>query len=379
MAFGAPAMTLPTVPQGIGSGRTAVRVTIVGGGISGLATASLLAKALGRAGSVTVLEARPQPGGIITGATLAGMKLDPATDAIAASPDHLAALFLSHGITLPIVRPEGLPQALVTRGDHLCLGDDIAHSVEVVGILGGMWQLPRLLARRLPIRNGVQVQRIERAGALWLARTADGAEFLSEAVVVAVPPGALLRLLGSGLVNATLERFAPRQAVLLAYDQRSVPLRRSTGFLRPPELADRTPVTGCTWLDVKWPASVPRGTRAVARVVLDHSVPGVTDARLRREAHDTIRTLWGVRTDPEDVHISRWPEALPPRRTAANSNVSHPETPPGLEFVGSARGCAGITTCLVDAERAARSALSHLGMHDSLGNSEATSKEEAYA
>lgn len=357
---------------------TAARVIVIGAGLSGLTTASLLKNALGAESSVTVLEATPSPGGILSAVALDGMSLDPATDAIATSPDQLACMLRPHGIELAIVRPQGLPQLLEVSGDQIQLGATIEPSVDVVGIEGGMWQLPTALASRVTVHSGVRATRINHAGSGWLISTADGSELSCDAVVAAIPPGALAELLKPGPAEPTPTRFEPRLSVLLVYDRADVPVPRGTGFLRPAALAERMPATGCTWIDVKWPASVTRPDRAVARVVFDASQQGVDDTELRAHAHQLISQLWDVQSPPVAAHVSRWSEGLPSKRTP-----SDPATPrlsePGLALVGSARGCTGLGACLGDAERAANQLLIDLGQREPSATPERSAYGGEYA
>jgi protoporphyrinogen oxidase len=63
--------------------------------------------------TVDLLEAAGHPGGMISGVEFAGMLVDAAADAIAATPEALTTQLLALGIDLPVVRPQGAPQQLI--------------------------------------------------------------------------------------------------------------------------------------------------------------------------------------------------------------------------------------------------------------------------
>jgi len=334
-------------------------VTIIGAGVTGLAIASALRRYLGSAVALDILEAADHAGGMISGVELAGITVDPAADAIAATPESLTAQMRTVGVDLPVVRPNGAPQQLVPRDRGIVLGDVCGGTREVVGISGGMWRLAaELIGVAGPIRCGAPVVHLRPAGREWVTSLADGTEIVADAVVVAVPPGAARQILRDVCLYSQ-SSFAPRQAVLLAYEHEHVPMNRSTGFLRPAALRESTPVTGLTWIDVKWPAAVTRPKLAVARAVLDRPQNAWTGQQLVAAAATLVADLWGIEGPPVDANAISWPEALPATPQPA---VRAPRQPmPGLMLSGSACGVTGIIGCLDDAAGAAGHLLSALG------------------
>lgn len=338
---------------------SAARVTIIGAGVTGLAIASCLRRYVGSIVAVDLLEAADHPGGMISGVEFAGMLVDAAADAIAATPEALTTQLLALGIDLPVVRPQGAPQQLIQGDRRVVLGDFCPGTREVVGISGGMWRLAaELIGVAGPIRCGARVAHLRPAGRKWVTSLVGGAEIIADAVIVAIPPGAARQILGE-VCAYSQPRFAPRQAVLLAYDHGHVPKNRSTGFLRSAALRDSTPVTGLTWIDVKWPASVTRPNVAIARVVLDGRHNAWSDQQLIANASALVADLWGIHAPPVDTSAITWPEAL---NIAQQPAVRDPRQPiPGLMLSGSARGVTGIAACLDDAAKAVAHIVSALG------------------
>jgi len=338
---------------------SAARVTVIGAGVTGLAIASGLRRHLGSAVGVDVLETADHPGGMIRGVELAGMIVDAAADAIAATPETLTTQLLGFGIDLPIVRPQGAPQQLIRSDRYVALGDTCRGTREVVGVGGGMWRLTvELTGVAGPIRCGARVAHLRPLGRKWVTSLVDRAEIISDAVVMAIPPGSVRQIL-RGVCLYSQPRFAPRQAVLLAYEHDHVPANRSTGFLRSAALRDSTPVTGLTWIDVKWPASVPRPDVAVARAVLDRRHDAWSDQQLIANASAIVANLWGIHGSPVDARAISWPEALPGTPLPATRDPRQPI--PGLILAGSARGLTGIAACLDDAADAVRHVFEVIG------------------
>ncbi|HVC41530.1 MAG TPA: FAD-dependent oxidoreductase [Candidatus Saccharimonadales bacterium] len=326
---------------------SATRVTIIGAGVTGLAIASGLRRHLGSAATVDIVEAADHAGGMISGVELAGITVDPAADAIAATPESLSARLLKLAINLPVVRPRGAPQQLVPRDRDVVLGSVGGGMREVVGISGGMWRLAaELISGAGPIRCGELVAHLRPVGRKWVTSLADGAEIVADAVVVAVPPGAARQILRA-VCSYSRPGLAPRQSVLLAYEHDQVPKDRSSGFLRSATLHDSTPVTGLTWIDVKWPAAVTRPNLAIARAVLDRRHNAWSAAQLVSMASTLVADLWGIQAPPVDARAISWREALPVGPQHAAGDPRQPMA--GLILAGSAYGVTGIAACLDDA------------------------------
>lgn len=92
------------------------RVVIVGGGISGLATAYYLKRELGERVRVTLVEAAPRLGGKISTQQLAGHLVDTGPDALMVRAPGLTALLADLGLTGEVVAPAVQGSYLWSRG-----------------------------------------------------------------------------------------------------------------------------------------------------------------------------------------------------------------------------------------------------------------------
>jgi oxygen-dependent protoporphyrinogen oxidase len=90
------------------------RVVVIGGGISGLATAYHLVRHGGR--HVTVLEATPAPGGRIASATVGGVRVDTGPDALLLRAPAAAELVRDLGLDARLRPPAGGGAYLWSRG-----------------------------------------------------------------------------------------------------------------------------------------------------------------------------------------------------------------------------------------------------------------------
>jgi oxygen-dependent protoporphyrinogen oxidase len=89
---------------------------IVGGGISGLATAHYLHSSLGAGVQLTVVDCGSQPGGKVANQSFAGHLVDTGPDALLVRVPAMAALLEDLGLTDQIVAPAGLGAHVWSRG-----------------------------------------------------------------------------------------------------------------------------------------------------------------------------------------------------------------------------------------------------------------------
>lgn len=92
------------------------RVAVVGGGVSGLATAYLLRQRLGDAVDVRVLESAHRLGGKVTTVDVAGLPVDTGPDAFLARAPELRALVASLGLADRVVAPAASGAYVWSRG-----------------------------------------------------------------------------------------------------------------------------------------------------------------------------------------------------------------------------------------------------------------------
>lgn len=93
-----------------------VDVLVVGGGVSGLATAYFLRKRLGSNASVLVLEADPRPGGKVWTRTVAGLPVDVGPDAFLARAPQLRSLVADLGLAEQVTGPAASGAYVWSRG-----------------------------------------------------------------------------------------------------------------------------------------------------------------------------------------------------------------------------------------------------------------------
>jgi len=96
--------------------RAHARVVVVGGGISGLATAYHLRRRLGPDAGVHVLESAAAPGGKVHTARVAGRAVDTGPDAYLSRAPELGALVAALGLTGDVVEPQSSGSYIWSRG-----------------------------------------------------------------------------------------------------------------------------------------------------------------------------------------------------------------------------------------------------------------------
>jgi oxygen-dependent protoporphyrinogen oxidase len=226
----------------------------------------------------------------------------------------------------------------------------------------GMSRVVRELATRLGdrIERGAPVDAIERDGNGYRI---DGTR--ADAVVLATPSFVTADLLAAvAPKGAALAREIEYAGVVLvsfafAPDAIDRPLDAS-GFLVPK--VERMLLTACSWSSTKW-AHLGRGDHLVLRASAGHfgneHALGLDDDLLMRAMLDELAETMGVRDEPVDVRISRWPRAFPQytpghaeRVTALEATVA--EEAPGVVLAGAAYRGIGIPACVGAANEAAR-------------------------
>lgn len=96
--------------------RAAADAVVVGGGVSGLATAYYLRRELGPNAAVTVLEAAPDPGGKVRTRSFAGLSVDTGPDAYLSRAPELRRLVEELGLAGEVIEPLGGGSYIWSRG-----------------------------------------------------------------------------------------------------------------------------------------------------------------------------------------------------------------------------------------------------------------------
>jgi oxygen-dependent protoporphyrinogen oxidase len=212
------------------------------------------------------------------------------------------------------------------------------------------------------LRVGTPAGPIERAG----PTTLGVAGFEAEAVVLTTPAAAAATALASLAPEAArgLRRieYASVAMVTLALPARAVgrPLDGS-GYLVP--VTEQRHVTACSWASSKWPHWAPSGDQVVLRASLgregDEHALELDDEALIGVTLDDLHRHLGVRAEPLDVRITRWPRSFPQYQPGHLDRVAAIEAalPAGVVVAGAAYRGIGIASCVRHGRESARTAL----------------------
>lgn len=456
------------------SERAQAQVVVVGGGVSGLATAYFLRQRLGAAVGIRVLEATDRAGGKVHTGLVAGRPVDTGPDAYLSRAPELGRLVASLGLEESVVGPQssgsylwsrgalrplppgmafGLPERLVPllrsrilgptevvragldlvlprtqvgedpsvadlvrprfgagvydrlvapllggvhAGDPACLSatstvPEIAAMARsgrslyltmrrrrrsapapagppkppLVSLRGGLSHLTARLAEELgpeTVLTGALTRGIDRrADGSWTVLT-DDRILPATQVVLATPAYVAADLLGDLLPNAAeLLRgieYVDVANVTLAFRREDVPaLPSGTGFLVPP--AEGELIVGCSWLSQKWPQ--PDDDLVLVKCMVgragDRRWLTMDDDELERHVREALSRILGIRADPVDRLVQRWPGAMPQytvghaaRLAALDAELA---TLPGLTVTGAAYRGVGLAGCVAQAEATA--------------------------
>jgi oxygen-dependent protoporphyrinogen oxidase len=261
-----------------------------------------------------------------------------------------------------------------------------APPVPVFGTLrGGLADLPATLAlaARAELRLGRTVTALTRTATGWRADVADGELIEADAVVLAVPPPAVRRLLAGhapAAASAAGEiELASSALVLLALPaEAAAPLAGRSGVLvgageRRPDGLPWT-IKAATFSSEKWPHLAPGGDPddpAVLRLSVGRHGDPASLAALRRDdddlvsaARDDLAALTGIDAVPAETAVVRWPGGLPQYGVGHVERVAAIEDGvaglPGLAVAGAALHGVGVPACLATADAAAQRVAAHL-------------------
>lgn len=445
-------------------------VVVVGGGVSGLATAYHLLRGED-APAVTLLEAGPRLGGKVASATVAGLPVDTGPDSLLVRVPAVRALLEELGLDQAVEGPAptgayvwtrgalrplppaslfGVPErllplltsglvtplGLLRAGADLVLprrpvppdptiGDLLRHRLghevfdrlvdpmlggvhagradrlsarsavpEVMSLLDGarsvyltmrrrerpastgpaLVSLPGGMARLLDtlvaacdgadLRTDAVVTSLHReTDGRFAVALADGSELLTDDVVLATPAYVTARLLAGLAPDAATAldgiEYVDVATVMLSYrrDQVAHPLDR-TGFLVPP--VDGRLLVGCSWLTSKW-GHLAHDTRVVVRAMVgrdgDTRFTTMSDTELVTALQDELTASIGVSGAPLEVHVQRWPAAMPQYTVGHADRLATVDAAlaalPGLHVTGAAYRGVGLAGCIAQATRTA--------------------------
>ena len=248
------------------------------------------------------------------------------------------------------------------------------------GIRGGVGRLPELLLDALPdgveVRTTTTCRAIEPAdnGFRVLVGPTTAEEWIeADAVIVATPPTAAGRLLGSvaPVAGASLSAMptASSAVITMAFPRAGMPTLEGSGFLVPS--VDGHLVKGATFSGNKWAWT---GELDPDVVYVRTSIGRAgEEALLQRPDEELVATcvrelgeaVGATLPAPIDSHVQRWGGGLPQytighveRMAAATAAVA---AVPGIEVCGAAYQGVGIPAVIASAHAAAATILTHLG------------------
>jgi oxygen-dependent protoporphyrinogen oxidase len=232
---------------------------------------------------------------------------------------------------------------------------------------GGMGRVVEAIAGELgdDLRTGAGVSGLTREGAAWRLAPTD---VVADAVVVATPAFAAAPLVEphAPAVGATLAAVdhASVTLVALAVPRAGVDCDLDgSGFLVPRSAGLLT--TACSWVSSKWPHLAPDPDVLLLRASAgrdgdDRAVTLDDEALVRGILADLALTM-GLRADPVEVRVSRWPRSFPQPRPGHLARVAAAEEAlaavPRLALAGAWMGGVGVPACIRSGRAAARRAL----------------------
>ena len=220
-----------------------------------------------------------------------------------------------------------------------------------------------LVAAGATILTGDAVTALERRAPGWDARLASGRVICGDGVVVACPPAAAAALLRAvspaGAAELAGIAMASVALVSLAYPAGGQPAWEGSGFLVPRR--EGRLVTAASWVGQKWPHLHVPGrliVRASAGRVDDTRIAGLDDDELVRAVHRDLAAAMGLRGEPVETRVDRWPDSFPQYEVGHLGRVERLERrlaqdAPTVALAGAALRGVGLATCIAGGRDAA--------------------------
>jgi oxygen-dependent protoporphyrinogen oxidase len=204
---------------------------------------------------------------------------------------------------------------------------------------------------------------LEHEARRWLLRTSEGETIEADAVCLALPAHASVRLLRG--VDDELSReleaisYASTATVNLAYERSDIPhLLDGFGFVVP--FIERRATLACTFSSVKFAGRAPEGRallRAFVGGALQPEMFDLDEERMADAVRRDLRELLGVSAPPLFAHVEKWPRSMAQyhlghteRLARIRALLQHNNT---LGLCGNAYEGAGLPDCVRSGERAA--------------------------
>jgi len=218
---------------------------------------------------------------------------------------------------------------------------------------------------------GAPVSSLSRSGRGFDVHLADGRSLPADAVVLATPAFISAPLLAGCAPEAAAAcaaiPYAGVASVTLVYSNEAVGRELdSTGFLVP--AAEGLMLVGCSWLSAKWPHLADPSVVLVRAMVGrdgDARFEAMSDGELVERVHCELVTTMGMRADPKEATVRRWPRAMPQYTVGHQGRLDRIDRDladvPGLAVTGAAFRGVGVASCVSQAAQAATELLAWLG------------------
>ncbi len=284
---------------------------------------------------------------------------------------------LSLATTMPGLAAAATTEHTLTGAVRVALAASAAHrpapgSPVFATIAGGLGRLVDAMAAQVPVRLGLPVRELRRAGAGWelAVGSVPSTEIVeADAVILALPARPAARLLATAHPDAAAEvgalDYASVALVTLALPK--VDLPELSGFLVP--AGEGLDVKAATFFTGKWAHLRRADGTTLVRASLgrygDEHVLQRDDAELTRIVHRELSTLLGFRLpEPVDTVVWRWGGALPQYAPGHLDRVARARSLvaglPPLALAGAAYDGVGIPACVRSGEEAADKVLTVL-------------------
>lgn len=127
-------------------------------------------------------------------------------------------------------------------------------------------------------------------------------------------------------------------------------------------------LVGCSWLSAKWPHLADPSVVLVRAMVGrdgDARFEAMSDGELVERVHCELVTTMGMRADPKEATVRRWPRAMPQYTVGHQGRLDRIDRDladvPGLAVTGAAFRGVGVASCVSQAAQAATELLAWLG------------------
>lgn len=239
---------------------------------------------------------------------------------------------------------------------------------------GGMSKLVEALTASLGdrLRCESEVAAITRGANGYAILFKDGRTVEASSVLITVPaPAAASMLEGlSAPISEELSRilYASVAIISLAYPANAFSRRPTTSGVLVQRKAGKL-ISACTFTSSKWASGAPQDPfllRCSTGRIDDERWQSMSDASLIEKAHQDLRTIIDISSDPIDSIVTRWPSSFPQyevghaeRIAAIQREVSRL---PGIFITGAAFEGVGIPACIRQGADTAEQAARYLEM-----------------